>query len=44
MPLRSYVQPLIIMSAVPFGLIGAVWGHILLGLDVSMMSMSGSSR
>ena len=40
-PLRSYVQPLIIMSAIPFGLIGAVWGHIVLGLDVSMMSMFG---
>ena len=37
-PLRSYVQPLIIMSAIPFGLIGAVWGHIFLGINVSMMS------
>jgi multidrug efflux pump subunit AcrB len=35
------VQPLIIMSAIPFGLVGAVWGHILLGLDVTMMSMFG---
>ena len=25
---RSYVQPLIVMSAIPFGLVGAVWGHI----------------
>ena len=25
-PLKSYVQPLIIMSAIPFGLVGAVWG------------------
>ena len=40
-PLRSYVQPLIIMSAIPFGLVGAVWGHMLLGLDVTMMSMFG---
>jgi multidrug efflux pump subunit AcrB len=40
-PLRSYLQPLIIMSAIPFGLVGAVWGHILLGLDVTMMSMFG---
>ncbi|HJN43326.1 MAG TPA: efflux RND transporter permease subunit [Vicinamibacterales bacterium] len=40
-PLRSYIQPLIIMSAIPFGLVGAVWGHILLGLDVTMMSMFG---
>ena len=29
------------MSAIPFGLIGAVWGHLFLGLDVSMMSMFG---
>ena len=40
-PLKSYVQPLIIMSAIPFGLIGAVWGHIFLDLNVSMMSMFG---
>ena len=40
-PLRSYVQPVIIMSAIPFGLVGAVWGHILLGLNVSLMSMFG---
>ena len=40
-PLRSYVQPLIIMTAIPFGLIGAVWGHVFLGLNVSMMSMFG---
>ena len=40
-PLKSYVQPLIIMSAIPFGLVGAVWGHMLLGYDVSLMSMFG---
>ena len=40
-PLKSFAQPLIIMSAVPFGLIGAVWGHILLGLNLSAMSMFG---
>ncbi len=40
-PLRSYAQPLIIMTAIPFGLVGAVWGHMLLGLDVTMMSMFG---
>ena len=40
-PLKSYVQPLIIMSAIPFGLIGAVWGHIFLDLNVSMMSTFG---
>ena len=40
-PLKSYVQPLIIMSAIPFGLVGAVWGHLIMGLDVTMMSMFG---
>jgi multidrug efflux pump subunit AcrB len=40
-PLRSYAQPLIIMSAIPFGLVGAAWGHLLLGYDFSMMSVIG---
>ncbi|MGH0037155.1 MAG: efflux RND transporter permease subunit [Myxococcota bacterium] len=40
-PLRSYLQPLIIMSAIPFGLVGAVWGHVLLGHDFSMFSLVG---
>jgi multidrug efflux pump subunit AcrB len=40
-PFRSYLQPLIVMSAVPFGIVGAIWGHILLGLDVSLLSLCG---
>ena len=40
-PLKSYLQPLIIMSAIPFGLVGAVWGHLIMSLDVTMMSMFG---
>ncbi|MCF2859719.1 efflux RND transporter permease subunit [Pseudoalteromonas sp. SMS1] len=40
-PLKSYSQPLIIMSVIPFSLIGAVWGHWLNGLDMSMMSTFG---
>ena len=40
-PLRSYAQPLIIMGAIPFGLLGALWGHLLLDLDVTFMSMLG---
>jgi multidrug efflux pump subunit AcrB len=40
-PLRSYTQPLIIMSVIPFGLIGAVVGHGLMGVTVSMMSIFG---
>ncbi|QTN32365.1 efflux RND transporter permease subunit [Akkermansiaceae bacterium] len=40
-PLRSYLQPLIIMSVIPFGLVGAIWGHALLGMSLSIMSMCG---
>ncbi len=39
--LRSYIQPLIIMSAIPFGVVGAVWGHYLLGHDLTFISMFG---
>jgi multidrug efflux pump subunit AcrB len=38
---RSYVQPMIIMIAIPFGLVGAVVGHWLLGFDVTLLSMFG---
>ena len=37
----SYVQPLIVMVAIPFGIVGAVIGHILLGFDLSLMSLMG---
>jgi multidrug efflux pump subunit AcrB len=40
-PLRSYLQPLIIMSVIPFGLVGAIWGHALLGINLSIMSLCG---
>jgi multidrug efflux pump subunit AcrB len=40
-PLHSYSQPLIIMSVIPFGLIGAVLGHIVMGKAISMFSMFG---
>ena len=40
-PLRSYSQPLIIMSVIPFGLIGAVIGHIVMDMTISMFSMYG---
>jgi multidrug efflux pump subunit AcrB len=40
-PFKSYTQPLMVMSAIPFGLIGALLGHILLGLDISLLSLSG---
>ncbi|MDC6353295.1 MULTISPECIES: efflux RND transporter permease subunit [Robiginitalea] len=37
----SYTQPLIVMTAIPFGIIGAVIGHILLGYDLSIVSLMG---
>jgi multidrug efflux pump subunit AcrB len=40
-PLRSYMQPLIIMSVIPFGIIGAVAGHIIMDMAISMMSIFG---
>ena len=40
-PLRSYLQPLIIMSAIPFGFVGAVGGHIVMSENVTMLSMMG---
>jgi multidrug efflux pump subunit AcrB len=40
-PLKSYVQPLIVMSAIPFGIVGAVLGHIAMGYNLSVMSMMG---
>lgn len=40
-PLRSYVRPLIIMSVIPFGIIGALLGHFLIGIPVSILSVFG---
>ncbi len=40
-PFRSYFQPLIVMVAIPFGIVGAVLGHILMGYSLSLMSMMG---
>lgn len=40
-PLRSYVQPLIVMSVIPFGIVGAIWGHVVMGMDLSIMSLCG---
>ena len=40
-PLRSYAQPLVILCVIPFGLVGAVAGHLLMGLEFSMMSTFG---
>ncbi len=40
-PLSSYAQPFIIMTAIPFGIIGAVIGHVVMGLDLSIWSGMG---
>ena len=40
-PFKSYTQPLIVMIAVPFGIVGAVWGHAVMGYELSIMSMLG---
>jgi multidrug efflux pump subunit AcrB len=37
----SYIQPLIVMGAIPFGIVGAVIGHIILGFDLSLVSLMG---
>ncbi|MBW2601478.1 MAG: efflux RND transporter permease subunit, partial [Deltaproteobacteria bacterium] len=40
-PFRSFTQPIIIMVAIPFGLIGAITGHLIMGHDLSLLSMFG---
>jgi len=40
-PFKSYTQPFIVMMAIPFGLVGAVLGHLLLGFQLSLISLFG---
>ncbi len=40
-PFRSFSQPLIVMAAIPFGIVGAIAGHLMLGYNLSMMSLMG---
>ncbi|MCB9700411.1 MAG: efflux RND transporter permease subunit [Myxococcales bacterium] len=40
-PFRSYIQPAIVMVAIPFGVVGAMIGHLLMGYDLSVISMMG---
>jgi len=40
-PFKSYAQPLIVMSIIPFSLVGAILGHFLTGYDLSMLSIVG---
>lgn len=40
-PFKSYSQPLLIMTAIPFGVVGAILGHLLTGYDLSILSLFG---
>jgi len=40
-PFKSYTQPLVIMAAIPFGLVGALVGHMLLGIPLGILSIFG---
>ncbi|BET66392.1 efflux RND transporter permease subunit [Opitutales bacterium ASA1] len=40
-PLKSYTQPVMIMTAIPFGIVGAIAGHVLMGIPVSILSLCG---
>lgn len=40
-PFRSYAQPIVVMSAIPFGFVGAVLGHYVMGFDLSLISLFG---
>lgn len=40
-PFKSFTQPIIIMTAIPFGLVGAVIGHLITGFDLSILSLFG---
>lgn len=41
MEFRSYVQPMIVMVVIPFGMVGAILGHLMLGLPITMFSLFG---
>lgn len=40
-PFKSFTQPLVVMAAIPFGIVGAVAGHLILGLNLSILSLFG---
>ncbi len=37
----SYGWPLVVMAAIPFGLVGAIWGHFMMGIDLTILSLFG---
>ncbi len=40
-PFKSFSQPLVVMAAIPFGLVGAIAGHLIMGLNLSLLSLMG---
>ncbi len=40
-PFKSYLQPLIVMAAIPFGMVGALIGHVIMGYELSIISVMG---
>jgi multidrug efflux pump subunit AcrB len=40
-PFRSYLQPVLVMAVIPFGIVGAIWGHIIMGIDLTILSFIG---
>ena len=40
-PFRSYLQPLLVLAAIPFGIVGAVAGHMIMGFGLSIISLLG---
>lgn len=40
-PFRSYLQPILVMVVIPFGVVGAILGHMLMGMNLSIMSYMG---
>ncbi len=40
-PFQDYILPLIVIVSIPFGIIGAIFGHLLLGYDLSIVSLLG---
>ncbi len=40
-PFRSYGQPLLVMGVIPFGIVGAIWGHIAMGISLTILSFFG---
>ncbi len=40
-PFKSFTQPFVVMAAIPFGIVGAVAGHLIMGLNLSLLSLFG---